>query len=46
MNQGSQTASLILLILPLILIGFMLWTTRRRHKTCLLYTSDAADDTR
>lgn len=33
MNQGSQTASLILLILPLILIGFMLWSARRRQKT-------------
>lgn len=33
MNEGSQTASLILLILPLILIGFMLWTARRRQKT-------------
>ena len=33
MNQGSQTASLILLILPLVLIGFMLWSARRRQKT-------------
>lgn len=33
MNQGSQTASLILLILPLILIGFVLWSARRRQKT-------------
>lgn len=33
MKQGSQTASLILLILPLILIGFMLWSARRRQKT-------------
>ena len=33
MNQGSQSASLILLILPLILIGFMLWSARRRQKT-------------
>ena len=33
MNQGSQSASLILLILPLVLIGFMLWSARRRQKT-------------
>lgn len=33
MNQGSQTASLILLILPLVLIGFMLWSARRRQRT-------------
>ena len=33
MNQGSQTASLILLILPLVLIGFMLWSAQRRQKT-------------
>lgn len=39
MNQGSQSASLILLILPLILIGFMLWTTRRRHKTMAEFTA-------
>lgn len=33
MNQGSQSASLLLLLLPLILIGFMLWTARKRQKT-------------
>jgi preprotein translocase subunit YajC len=33
MNQGSQTASLLLLVLPLVLIGFMLWSARRRQKT-------------
>ena len=33
MNDGSQSASLLLLILPLFLIGFMLWTSRRRQRT-------------
>ena len=33
MNQGSQTASLLLLLLPLVLIGFMLWSARRRQRT-------------
>lgn len=33
MNEGSQTASLLLLILPLLLIGFMLWTSRKRQRT-------------
>lgn len=39
MNQGSQTASLLLLILPLILIGFMLWSARRRNKTLADFTA-------
>lgn len=33
MNQGSQTASLLLLVLPLLLIGFMLYSARRRQRT-------------
>lgn len=33
MNQGSQTASLLLLVLPLVLIGFMLWSARKRQRT-------------
>ena len=33
MNQGSQTASLLLLILPLLLIGFMLYSARKRQRT-------------
>ena len=32
MNQRSPTASLLLLILPLVLIIFMLWSARRRQK--------------
>lgn len=31
MNEGSS-GSLLLLILPLVLIGFLLWSTRRRHR--------------
>ena len=33
MNEGSQTASLLLLILPLLLFGFMLYSARRRQRT-------------
>ena len=33
MNEGSQTASLLLLILPLLLIGFMLYSARKRQRT-------------
>lgn len=33
MNDGSQTASLLLLILPLLLIGFMLYSARKRQRT-------------
>lgn len=32
MNQGSPIASLLLLVLPLLLIGFMIWSARRRAK--------------
>ena len=32
MNQGSPIASLLLLVLPLLLIGFMIWSGRRRAK--------------
>ncbi len=33
MNEGSQTASLLLLILPLLLIVFMLYSSRKRQRT-------------
>ena len=33
MNEGSQTASLLLLLLPLLLIGFMLYSARKRQRT-------------
>lgn len=33
MNDGSQSASLLLLILPLLLIGFMLYSARKRQRT-------------
>ena len=33
MNDGSQSASLLLLVLPLLLIGFMLWSGRKRQRT-------------
>jgi|SRR5699024_513253 len=33
MNDGSQTASLLLLVLPLLLIGFMLYSARKRQRT-------------
>lgn len=33
MNEGSQTASLLLLVLPLLLIGFMLYSARKRQRT-------------
>lgn len=33
MNDGSQTASLLLLILPLLLIGYMLYSARKRQRT-------------
>lgn len=33
MNEGSQLASLLLLILPLLLIGFMLYSARKRQRT-------------
>lgn len=33
MNDGSQSASLLLLVLPLLLIGFMLWSARKRQRT-------------
>ncbi|CAM3916981.1 preprotein translocase subunit YajC [Janibacter anophelis] len=39
MNEGSQTASLLLLILPLVLIGFMLWSARRRQRTMAEFTA-------
>ncbi len=39
MNQGSQLASLLLLLLPLLLIGFMLWSARRRQKTMAEFTA-------
>lgn len=32
MNDGSQTASLLLLLLPLLLIGFMLYSARKRQR--------------
>lgn len=32
MNDGSAFGSLILLLLPLLLIGFLLWSTRRRQR--------------
>lgn len=32
MNDGSQVASLLLLLLPLLLIAYMMWTARRRQK--------------
>lgn len=32
MNDGSGLSSLLLLLLPLVLIGFLLWTTRRRQR--------------
>ncbi len=33
MNEGSQSAGLLLLALPLLLIGFMLWSARKRART-------------
>lgn len=33
MNEGSQSASLLLLVLPLLLIGFMLYSARKRQRT-------------
>lgn len=33
MNEGSQSASLLLLLLPLLLIGFMLYSARKRQRT-------------
>ncbi|GAB3116797.1 preprotein translocase subunit YajC [Janibacter alkaliphilus] len=32
MNDGSSLGSLFLLLLPLLLIGFLLWSTRRRQR--------------
>ncbi|NYF96710.1 preprotein translocase subunit YajC [Janibacter cremeus] len=39
MNQGSQTASLLLLILPLLLIGFMLYSARKRQRTMAQFSA-------
>lgn len=39
MTEGSPTASLLLLVLPLVLIGFMLWSARRRQRTMAEFTA-------
>ncbi|WP_068255941.1 preprotein translocase subunit YajC [Janibacter corallicola] len=39
MNDGSPIASLLLLLLPLLLIGFMLWSARRRQKSMAQFTA-------
>lgn len=39
MNDGSQTASLLLLILPLLLIGFMLYSARKRQRTMAQFSA-------
>ena len=39
MNEGSPIASLLLLLLPLLLIGFMLWSARRRQKSMAQFTA-------
>lgn len=39
MNEGSQTASLLLLILPLLLIGFMLYSARKRQRTMAQFSA-------
>ena len=39
MNDGSQSASLLLLVLPLLLIGFMLWSARKRARTMADFSS-------
>lgn len=33
MNEGSQFASLLLLLLPLLLIGFMIYSAKKRQRT-------------
>lgn len=46
MNDGSQTASLLLLILPLLLIGFMLYSARKRQRTMAEFSAslEVADE--
>lgn len=39
MNDGSQTASLLLLVLPLLLIGFMLYSARKRQRTMAQFSA-------
>ncbi len=39
MNQGSPIASLLLLLLPLLLIAFMIWSGRRRAKAMAQFTA-------
>lgn len=39
MNDGSQSASLILLVLPLLLIGFMLYSARKRQRTMATFSA-------
>ena len=46
MNDGSQTASLLLLVLPLLLIGFMLYSARKRQRTMAEFSAslEVADE--
>lgn len=39
MNDGSQLGSLFLLLLPLVLIIFLLWSTRRRQRAMEEFSS-------